>query len=49
MSGVRSVLDMVSLFARNVIVRWRERRDRRRLVGDWLTLEVKTWESARRR
>ena len=33
----------------NVRVRWRERRDRRRLEGEWLTVEVKTWESAKPR
>ena len=33
----------------NVRVRRLERRDRRRLEGEWLTVEVKTWVSAKPR
>lgn len=40
---------MESLFMDNLRRRWRERRDPRVLQGDWLVVEVKAWESARRR
>lgn len=50
--GVRvwsTVAALLATFGVNVRHRWRERRDRRRLAGEWLVVEVKTWESARRR